>query len=62
MTESILAIHTGATGDKTRLGICAKTAPASYPLRPFFIELPSKLRHWYESEFHARESQYWPAQ
>ena len=55
-----LAIHTTLDGSKIKLGICAKSGPMSYPMRPFFVELPSGLRHWFESEPTARESQYWP--
>ena len=61
VTDNILAITTAVNGDKTRLGICPKSGPCSYPLRPFFVELPSGLRHWFESELTARESQYWPS-
>ncbi len=42
------------------LGFDSAGGPASYPMRPFYVELSSGLRHWFESERTARNSQYWP--
>ena len=59
-TEQWLAITTDhINGDRTILGH-SSYSPACFPLRPFFIQLPSGLRHHFESELQARECQYWP--
>jgi hypothetical protein len=56
----IIAQTRSAQGETTWLGCSAEDAPASYPLRPFYLELPSGMRHWFTSEERARASQYWP--
>ena len=35
-------------------------SPAFHPSTHYFDQLPSGLRHYYETERKARDSQYWP--
>jgi len=48
-------------GDTTRLVFDRDGGPGCYPAKPFGIELPSGLVHWFESEMAARNSQHWPS-
>lgn len=47
------------TPDGLTLGV-HQTGPMSYPMRPFFIRMPSGLRHWFQTLEEAYSSQYWP--
>ena len=47
-------------GGKWTLGLDHARGPVCFPPRPFYVELPSGLRHHFESEVDARESAYWP--
>lgn len=42
------------------LGVSPKISPTTYPLRPFYLELPNGMRHWFETLQDARKSQAWP--
>ena len=57
--QSLPARHRGRDGD-TLLGVDPNGGPNACPPRPFFVRLPSGMRHWFESEHAARDSQYWP--
>ena len=57
---SVLDRRRGLDGD-TLLGVAPGGGPNACPPRPFFVRLPSGMRHWYETADAARDSQYWPA-
>jgi hypothetical protein len=60
--RTVLAIHTAPAPEygTTKLGFDPDMATCCFPARPFYVELPSGLRHTFESERDARNSQYWP--
>lgn len=60
MTERIIETLGETIAGRTTLGIVQTGGPCSYPIRPFFVELPSGMRHWFETIEDARSSQYWP--
>ena len=56
---SVLDRSRGLGGD-TLLGVAPGGGPNVCPPRPFFVRLPSGMRHWFKTEQAARRSQYWP--
>ena len=55
-----IAIHTPAIPDGPTILGWSKHSPAFWPETHYFVQLPSGLRHYFETETKARASQYWP--
>ena len=54
------AMTKSVTDELTILGYSPMNSPACYPERPYYVELNSGLRHWFETDKQAKASQYWP--
>ena len=60
MSELIIA-HITSHDSITKLGYDRDGGPCfAMPPRPYFIRLPSGMRHHYRTEADARRSNYWP--
>ena len=53
-------IEIAKDADSNRLGFNRLGGGCCVPARPYYVRLPSGMRHWYETEEDARRSQYWP--
>ena len=62
-TETIeyLSSSFPGAGNAVTLGKSNSGGPGGYiPIRPYYIELFSGMRHYFETEASARKSMYWP--